>query len=136
MTVETFEPPSQSAWMYDQNGQRVGHISLGGAILELPLQNGTTQFFEYHRRFGPSPVTRQHHELIQRSPSRAFWLAFARWTVGGELVDGNLCVLRDDVQACPLCKGMGYLGRDQHPCLECGGKQAMILDDSSSKASK
>lgn len=125
-----FEPPSQSAWMYNEQGQRVGHISLGGAILEMPLPNGKTQLFEMHNYFGPIPVSRVTHDPLQRNPSKAFWLAFARWTVGGELVDGNRCVLRDDVQACLLCKGDGFMGRDQHPCPECGGKQAMLVSKS------
>ena len=93
MTEPTpFEAPSQSAWMYDENGRRVGHMSLSGPTLRMPVGNRLVPF-ELHRYFGPVPL-RKDGCLTQRV-ARGFWDAFEAWKASGKLVtDDDVCVIQ------------------------------------------
>lgn len=101
MAVEKFEP-GPSGCMLVEVGKVVGHISLGGRELLMPIGKRTV-LFEMHRYHGPMPVNKKTGCGLERIPE-AFWDAYERWDLGGQLVDGDLCVLRE---WCPECKGSG-----------------------------
>lgn len=52
----------------DQTQKIVGHVSLGGDLLEMPV-NGKFVLFEMHRYFGPQPVSRKTLYCLQRIPA-------------------------------------------------------------------
>ena len=121
--IETFKPgPSGSPLV--QGGQVVGHISFGGDLLLMPIESKTV-LFELHRYFGPHPVSKRTFDPLERIP-KGFWDAYERWDLGGKLVEGETCVVRE---WCPACKGSGdettHRGGKHHEitgrCKSCDG---------------
>lgn len=125
MGVEPFKQGPMGAPLV-KDGKRVGHISLGGAMLLMPV-GGKTVLFEMHDVFGPIPCSKVTQEPLATVPS-GFWNAYERWDIGGKLVDGNLCVVPS---WCATCGGTGdhlrHLGgkhwEDLGPCRACNGKR-------------
>ena len=101
MSIQSFEPSPSGAPLI-QRGKVVGHISLGGSLLRMPIGQKVV-LFEIHRYFGPHPVSKKTHDPLQRIP-RGFWDAYERWDLGGNYVDGDMCVVPD---WCKVCGGVG-----------------------------
>lgn len=127
MSVEAFVAPSQSAYIV-KDGKVVGHMSLGGPTLYLET-NGKMFVFEMHYYFGPCLLTPKTEEPTNRNPPKVFWDAYERWEIGGKLVDGSNCVVRE---WCRMCKGTGNIngkliqvgrrrGFEAVTCPDCGG---------------
>ncbi len=92
---EPFVAPSQSAYLYNNEGQCTGHMMLGGATLVIKT-HGRSYKFEMHTYFGPCPLTPVTEEPTDKDHGKKFWDAFERWELGGRLVDGNVAFLSTD----------------------------------------
>lgn len=83
-----FEQPSQTAWIVDEQKRVIGHVSLAGPILKMPVGNKVIPF-EMHRYFGPMPL-RKDGEARVRTPQR-FWDACEAWIRCGKTMIGDVC---------------------------------------------
>ena len=122
MTVAPFQQSPSSA-MLVEDGKVVGHVSLGGDFLLMPVGDKTI-LFEQHRYFGPWPLNKTTQDPMTRVP-KGFWDAIDRWRLGGQLVDGDLCVVSE---WCESCGGtgqerliVGRLIQSTGPCKSCNG---------------
>lgn len=91
MQAKPFEAQSQSAYLQNESGQVVGHVSLGGAILKMPCRR-KVQHFELHSYFGPIPCNRNGDHSLRVASD--FWQMWDAWVAGGRLVDGDECVIQ------------------------------------------
>lgn len=121
----TYVPSPTSAWLVEDK-KIIGHVSLCGDELLMPL-NGKDVLFELHHYFGPHPISKKTSAPLERIPG-GFWDAFKRWELGGKLMEGKLCVVPE---WCPKCKGSGLrvqmigkrTGIDEGACEACHGKK-------------
>lgn len=99
---EKYVASPTGVYFRDEKQNIVGHVSLGGDLLEMPV-NGKFVLFEMHRYFGPQPVIRKTLYCLQRIPA-GFWDAYERWDAGGKMMNENVCVVP---AWCSLCRGSG-----------------------------
>ena len=94
MTVKSFVMPSQTVHMRDDTGRVIGIVTLAGEVLRMPCAK-KTQHFELHRYFGPMPCNRNGDEALRVAAD--FWDRYELWNSGGRLVDGDLCVVPENL---------------------------------------
>ena len=105
MSAEPFKPSPTGA-MLVQGNKIVGHVSYGGDLLLMPMGNRNV-LFEIHPYHGPAPLNKKTLEPLNNIPA-GFWDAVDRWIAGGQLVDGDLCVVGE---WCMACNGSGEEAR-------------------------
>lgn len=94
MAVEQFKAGPGGAFLHE-NGRIVGHVSFGGDMLLMPVGKRTV-LFEMDRYFGPVPLCKRTEDPAMRVP-KGFYDAYELWEAGGRMVDGDLCVLPEEL---------------------------------------
>lgn len=94
-----------------------GSVTVGGPHLIMPIGNGKTITFEMHRYWGACPKTKTGDRV-----PKAYMDALERWVLGGQMIEGDLCVVPE---WCSTCHGNGWVpdGQYANRCESCNGKK-------------